>query len=120
MAILEMSDGSRTPIALIPITVFATISAIGSLWLSHSRHLALDGYRACVNSITLTVAGARLHSEVAISFDHLIRSREDGLGNSQTNGTGSFEVHRKNERNGLFDGEIGRTGPFEDPVHEIS
>lgn len=27
---------------------------------------------------------------------------------------------RKFKRNGLFDREIGRTGPFEDPVHEIS
>src|SRR6516225_2190251 len=30
-AILEISDGSRTPVAPISITVFATISAIGSL-----------------------------------------------------------------------------------------
>ena len=29
-AILEISDGSRTPVAPISITVFATISAIGS------------------------------------------------------------------------------------------
>ena len=29
------------------------------------------------------------------------------------------QVHCKDERNRLFDGEIGRTGPFEYPVDEI-
>ena len=34
-------------------------------------------------------------SFIGASFDHLVRSREDGLWNGQTNGSGSLEVHGK-------------------------
>jgi hypothetical protein len=63
---------------------------------------------------------AREVDDLAESFDHLIRPREQRRRDREVEGLGGLQIDDQLELGWLIDGEIARFGSFQDPIHKHS